>query len=166
MNSDGTLRLTTMSANGVKLHPDPKTGVIPTSEYLKAYPSPYNYQKYILVDISDQTLKYYEHSKVVLSCKVVTGNVANGTTTPTGKYKIFFKKKNVDLVGADYVSHVSYWMEFASGGYGMHDATWRSSFGGTIYKYNGSHGCVNMPYSSAAKLYSLAAVGTIVIVQR
>ncbi len=39
--------------------------------------------------------------------------------------------------GADYASPVSFWMPF-NGGVGFHDATWRSSFGGTIYQYNGS----------------------------
>jgi lipoprotein-anchoring transpeptidase ErfK/SrfK len=40
-----------------------------------------------------------------------------------------------------------------NGGIGLHDATWRSSFGGNIYKTNGSHGCVNMPLQSAKKVY-------------
>ena len=39
-----------------------------------------------------------------------------------------------------------------NGGIGFHDASWRNTFGGTIYKKNGSHGCVNMPYA-AAKTY-------------
>ena len=34
-----------------------------------------------------------------------------------------------------------------------HDADWRSSFGGEIYKTNGSHGCINLPPAKAAVLY-------------
>ena len=40
---------------------------------------------------------------------------------------------------------VTYWMPF-NGGIGFHDATWRGCFGGQIYIWSGSHGCVNMPY--------------------
>jgi hypothetical protein len=49
------------------------------------------------------------------------------------------------------------------GGYGLHDATWRSSFGGTIYYYSGSHGCVNLPKSAAKTIYNNVSVGTKVI---
>ena len=49
------------------------------------------------------------------------------------------------------------------GGYGLHDANWRSSFGGTIYYYDGSHGCVNLPSSAAKKIYNNVSVGTKVI---
>lgn len=38
-------------------------------------------------------------------------------------------------------------------GIGMHDATWRGKFGGSIYISGGSHGCVNMPKNAAAKTY-------------
>ena len=55
-------------------------------------------------------------------------------------------------------------MCFLGNGYGLHDATWRSSFGGDIYKYSGSHGCVNLPPSKAGELYDLISVGTIVII--
>ena len=43
-------------------------------------------------------------------------------------------------------------MEFRKS-YGLHDATWRDSFGGTIYQTNGSHGCVNLPYKMAEIIY-------------
>jgi len=39
------------------------------------------------------------------------------------------------------------------GGIGLHDATWRYQFGGNIYKWNGSHGCVNMPLNAAKVVY-------------
>ena len=42
-----------------------------------------------------------------------------------------------------------------NGGIGMHDATWRGSFGGSIYQYSGSHGCINMPKAKAASLYEM-----------
>ena len=47
---------------------------------------------------------------------------------------------------------------------GFHDATWRGSFGGSIYTYNGSHGCVNMPYSAAQELFEYVDGGTVVVI--
>ena len=54
-------------------------------------------------------------------------------------------------------------MPFTWDGQGLHDASWRSSFGGSIYSYNGSHGCVNLPVSFASQLYEEAKTGTPVI---
>ena len=63
-----------------------------------------------------------------------------------------------------YESFVSYWMPFIGGSYGLHDASWRSNFGGDIYIYSGSHGCVNLPPAKAGELYKMVSVGTVVIV--
>ena len=63
----------------------------------------------------------------------------------------------------EYESPVSYWMPFYDG-CGFHDATWRGSFGGSIYTYNGSHGCVNMPYSAAQELFEYVDGGTVVVI--
>ena len=48
--------------------------------------------------------------------------------------------------------------------YGMHDAYWRSEFGGKIYKSSGSHGCVNLPKEIAPKVYKKIKVGTPVLI--
>ena len=50
-----------------------------------------------------------------------------------------------------------------NGGIGLHDATWRSSFGGTLYKNGGSHGCVNLPHSVAQKIFENISAGTPVL---
>lgn len=62
----------------------------------------------------------------------------------------------------EYESYVNYWMPF-NGGIGMHDASWRGSFGGSIYMYSGSHGCINMPSSKAAKLYEMIEKDCVVV---
>jgi hypothetical protein len=46
----------------------------------------------------------------------------------------------------------------------MHDATWRGKFGGVIYKTSGSHGCVNLPLSSAARIFDLVSPGEPIVV--
>lgn len=148
----------------VTIRPNKKTGAITKKQYRRASYGPYNYKKYILVDISDQTLKYYVKGKVKLKSKVVTGG--RGCGTPTGRFKLHRKARNVNLTGPGYVSHVNYWMPFIGQSYGMHDASWRSEFGGSIYKYNGSHGCVNMPRSKVSKLYKMVPNGTRVIIRK
>ncbi|MBQ7219118.1 MAG: L,D-transpeptidase, partial [Ruminococcus sp.] len=88
----------------------------------------------------------------------------DSSDTPKGVYYINNKARNINLVGADYVSFVEYWMAFIGGSYGIHDASWRSSFGGSIYKGNGSHGCVNTPYEAVKKIYNNVSVGTPVVI--
>ena len=114
---------------------------------------------YIRISISNQYLEYYEKGKVVLSSPVVTGY---GGDTPYGTYSILNKKTNARLVAADnsYDTRVNYWMAFIGNSHGLHDATWRSSFGGNIYTYDPSHGCVNMPYYKIESLYYMVEVGT------
>jgi erfK/ybiS/ycfS/ynhG family protein len=58
---------------------------------------------------------------------------------------------------------VSYWMPF-NGNIGLHDATWRSKFGGNIYVKNGSHGCINLPKNKAAELFAKIQKGCPVVV--
>lgn len=118
---------------------------------------------YIVVSISNQTLKYYEYGELVLSSNVVTG--INGKT-PIGNFKVLNKARDIILKGKDYKSFVSYWIAFKGVAFGFHDASWRSKFGGTIYKYNGSHGCVNMPYSKVKKLYNMVSIGTPVYIKK
>ena len=118
------------------------------------------------VNLGAQTVNYVKNNKSVMSCSCVTGTA--GHRTPTGIYSISYKARNVTLRGRNddgskYASPVSYWMPF-NGGIGLHDATWRGSFGGSIYMYNGSHGCVNMPYAKAAELYGMVDAGTLVYV--
>ena len=54
---------------------------------------------------------------------------------------------------------MNYWMPFLGNAYGLHDASWRSRFGGSIYSYAGSHGCINLPREKAAELFDLVNVG-------
>lgn len=119
---------------------------------------------YILISIKNQKLWYYQNNKLLLTSKIVTGQ-KNEYDTPKGIYQIRGKDKEVYLIGEDYKSWVDYWMLIDSKTQiGLHDAQWRSTFGGTIYKYNGSHGCINLPYNVAKKIYNTAPVGTKVII--
>ena len=126
------------------------------------------------VDLTEQYARYYNADAVLMwETDVVTGNTTLGHGTPVGVYYIHDKERNTVLVSADidpktgkpeYESPVSYWMPFKTGNWGLHDASWRGSFGGNIYTYNGSHGCVNLPVSKAAELWDLVSIGTVVVV--
>ena len=66
-------------------------------------------------------------------------------------------------MGENYSSAVKYWMPF-NGNVGMHDASWRSEFGGWQYIINGSHGCINLPTEKAAEIYEIVEKGECVFV--
>ena len=124
---------------------------------------------YIEVSIDDQHLWFYKDGKLVLDTDIVTGNRGNHDT-PTGVYRILYTQRNATLKGRimsngepEYVTKVSYWMPFYDG-CGFHDANWRRSFGGSIYRWNGSHGCVNMPPAKAAELHDYVQAGTIAVI--
>ncbi len=123
---------------------------------------------YIWVSIADQQLSYFVDGQLALSSPVVTGNAGNHDT-PTGEYSVIYKARNVTLRGQEdngdeYESFVQYWIAFLGSEYGMHDASWRSEFGGGIYMGDGSHGCINMPESQAAALYDMVEEGTPVFI--
>ena len=132
-----------------------------TAPYSAKSDKPYG-GSYVEIDLTNQKLYLYKNGERLLTTSLVSGSVVKGYCTPTGVYSIYSKQTDRYLTGADYRSFVSYWMPFL-GGYGLHDATWRSSFGGTIYHYNGSHGCVNLPKSAAKTVYNNVSVGTKVI---
>ena len=92
------------------------------------------------------------------------GNMSiDGCPTPTGVYILNSRQKDTVLVGPNYKSPVSFWMPFIGNSIGLHDASWRWNFGGDIYKTNGSHGCINLPYSLAQSIYDNISVGTPII---
>ena len=113
---------------------------------------------YVEVNLTKQHIWCYKDGALVAEGDIVTGNVSSGWETPQGVYKLKSKERDRILRGPGYASPVTYWMPF-NGGIGLHDATWRNSFGGSIYKNNGSHGCINLPYNVASKIYNSIKVG-------
>ena len=116
---------------------------------------------YVNVSIAKQRLDYYEYNKIVLTTPITSGK---NNYTKTGTFKIRNKVRNTTLKGEDYVSFVKYWMGYG-GAYGLHDASWRNTFGTMDYKTNGSHGCINLPTPAAKKLYDMIEIGTPVYIK-
>lgn len=107
---------------------------------------------YVEMNLTAQHLFYYKNGKLLIESDFVSGNEAKGWSTPAGAYELTYKQRNAVLKGKNYNTPVTYWMPF-NGNIGMHDGYWRSSFGGTIYKKNGSHGCINLPPAVAKTIY-------------
>lgn len=114
---------------------------------------------YIEVDITNQMMYYYEEGELKLETPVVTGNTSLRRGTPVGTNYVYDKQKNRILRGEGYESPVKYWIP-VKGAIGIHDASWRSTYGGEIYKTNGSHGCINTPLEKVAELYDMVEIGT------
>ena len=128
--------------------------------------------RYIDVDITEQYARMYDDGgNLIWESECVSGGPAEANDTVTGVFYIEDKVSPMKLIGLDsngdgepdYENDVTYWMPFW-GGYGFHDATWRYSFGGSEYLYDGSHGCVNLPYAAAELLYYNVEVGDPVVV--
>ena len=118
---------------------------------------------YIDVSIDKQHMWYVKNDKVIFESDVVTGDVSKGRGTSKGVWMVELKKKN-HYMKENHVT-VKYWMPIdTSRGVGFHDAPWRGSFGGTIYRHNGSHGCINMPPAKAKELYGIVPVNIPVLV--
>ncbi len=118
---------------------------------------------YVEIDLTSQHLWVYSNGSVAVDSDFVSGCVNKGRTTPVGSYAITYKQRDATLVGENYSSPVKYWMPF-NGNVGMHDASWRTEFGGELYVTNGSHGCINLPTDNAAKIYETVEKGEAVFV--
>jgi len=127
--------------------------------------------KVIVISLSRQALTAYQNGTAVLTTLVATGRPA--LPTPPGVYNVFARMSGFYMVspwpvGSPYwypKSYVNFGLEFLGGGYFIHDAPWRSWYGPGSNLYNGTHGCVNVPYSPMLFLWNWAPIGTTVIVQ-
>lgn len=117
---------------------------------------------YVEINLSAQHLFFYLNGKLLIESDFVSGCVMNDHMTPVGTYGITYKEKDATLVGEDYETPVKYWMPF-NGNVGLHDASWRSNFGGEIFLTNGSHGCINLPPNVAKTIYENIKKGIPVI---
>ncbi|NFN85950.1 hypothetical protein FDF31_03880 [Clostridium sporogenes] len=107
---------------------------------------------YVEINITRQHLWFYKDGKLITQGAIVTGNPNRGNATPVGIYMLNYKQKDAVLMGPTYEAKVTYFMPF-NGDIGIHDASWRPSFGGDIYKRTGTHGCVNTPLHLAKIIF-------------
>ena len=142
----------------------------------------------VIVSITKQHMWACSGATQSYDSPVITGmETLAADLTPIGTYKIYAKETDVYLKGQDstgsWDDYVNYWMPFLDdqyGVYGFHDLTQTangangradSDFGNiNIYApytaaKHGSHGCVEMPLTTAAWLYNWAQIGATVSIQ-
>ena len=125
---------------------------------------------YVEVDILNQHVFFYIDYELYYDGDCVSG-LEYGHATPSGIFSIQDKERGRILEGynsdgtVSYTAYVEYWMCFYPH-YGLHDASWRDYFGGDIYLYDGSHGCVNLSRYTASMLYDAIDYDTPVIIFR
>ncbi|MGQ4537918.1 L,D-transpeptidase family protein [Dermabacteraceae bacterium P7074] len=117
------------------------------------------------VDLTKKTLTVYNGTNVVFGPRKIVDGKKDWETT-LGTFKIYHRLEKQDMTNeARYPKdHPLYyytkdvpWVMYFKGGYAIHGAYWRKSFG-----YSGSHGCINMSVSDAKWVYDHTTYGTVV----
>ena len=119
---------------------DPATSGTPRTQIP---PKPPPKQKWVVVDISEQRIYFYEDGKIVRSNLVSTG--MPGTPTNLGTQYVWLRVYNETMSGPGYyLENVYFTQYFNSEGEALHYAWWHNNFGRPM-----SHGCVNMDWSTS-----------------
>jgi len=125
-----------------------------------------SWDKYILIDRSDQTLYAYEGDELFMKESVSTG--LSYTPTPRGNFVIYKKTPTRYMQGPLPGISVKYYdlpgvpwnLYFTKEGGVIHGTYWHDKFG-----QQWSNGCVNIDTTKAERLYAWADIGTPVVVQ-
>lgn len=111
-------------------------------------------EKWIEVSLDEQKLRAWEGNKLIMEFPISSGL---WTPTPKGTFSIWHKTRNQTMSGGSkelgtyyYLPNVPHNMFFHKG-YAIHGAYWHNNFGHPM-----SHGCVNSPLASVAKLFEWA----------
>ncbi|HRY36861.1 MAG TPA: L,D-transpeptidase [Candidatus Magasanikbacteria bacterium] len=114
--------------------------------------------RHVEVDKNTQQLKWFLNNVQVGKAPVSTGVV--GMDTPNGEFKILRKRPTVNYQGRTYNYPNTKWnLEFKKSFY-LHGAYWHNQFGIKPM----SHGCVNIAYENAEKIYKFLSVGDRVVI--
>lgn len=126
----------------------------------------------LVVSLVEQTLRYYQHGKLVRAFHITSGQY--DLPSPPGYWQIFLRESPTKFTSSEPKgspfwypdTKINYAMEYHSGGYFFHDSWWRADYGvGTNFPHydsggdegfagSGSHGCINMAEDEIAWLYA------------
>jgi lipoprotein-anchoring transpeptidase ErfK/SrfK len=112
--------------------------------------------RWIDVDLAEQTLAVYENGKLIFATVIASG--LEPFWTRPGTFQIYQKKetetmRNNDPTDFYYLDNVP-WTMYFDGARALHGAYWRTRFG-----YPQSHGCVNLSVGDAHWIFNWAAEG-------
>ena len=123
-------------------------------EWIPDFPIP-DEERWIRVDLSEQTLIAYERDKPVRAFIISSG--LPGTPTVTGEFRIRAKVRSQTMSGGSEELGTYYslpnvqWVQYFYEDYGFHGSYWHNNFGNPM-----SHGCVNMTNADARWLFDWA----------
>jgi L,D-transpeptidase catalytic domain len=108
-------------------------------------------ERWIDVDISEQTLVAYEGNKPVFATLISSGR--KDFDTPEGSFIIYSKHVTItmdDTQAGDEAYSIEDvpWTQYFEEGYALHAAFWHNRFGRVR-----SHGCINLPPADARRLF-------------
>ena len=119
-------------------------------------------ETYVEVCITQQKMWCYKDGLCVVETDITSGNEGAGFATPSGSvWAVDAKKKDAEF--KLFPVTVEFWLPF-NGDCGIHDSTWRENYGGDVYKYDGSHGCINTPRDAAEKVFEAIEIGDPVVI--
>ncbi len=121
---------------------------------------------YVEINLRQQHMWVWKDGEVVVDTDIVSGLPVWGRVTYMGCFAIKKKENEVTLGDVEvegYSQVVKYWAPF-NGGEGLHDAWWRENFGGDIWLYAGSHGCINVPAEVMPDVFANVEVGEAVVI--
>ena len=111
---------------------------------------------YLEISLANQRMWLYQDGEVVVETDVVTGLAGDpARETPTGSFKTTDFYTDHTMTGDYGEIFCKYFIRITEDGVGVHDADWRSSFGGTIYQWDGSHGCINTPPEPTKQIFDI-----------
>jgi lipoprotein-anchoring transpeptidase ErfK/SrfK len=115
-----------------------------------------NSQRWIDVNLAEQTLAVYDAGELVFATVIASG--LEPFWTRPGLFQIFQKKETENMRNSDpsdfyYLDNVP-WTMYFDGARALHGAYWRTRFG-----YPQSHGCVNLSVGDSHWLFNWAVVG-------
>jgi hypothetical protein len=143
----------------------------------------YNYmqQNVVVVSLSEQVMRVYEHGKLIEAFRVTTGRPEKPSLP--GNWSVE-EKLSPTVFKSDEPKDSPYWypdtpityaMLYHSGGYFIHDSWWRDDYGpdtqfphvdssGDSFSFDGSHGCINVSTVDAAWIYHFVDIHTHVVI--
>jgi lipoprotein-anchoring transpeptidase ErfK/SrfK len=140
----------------------------PTPHIARDLPPPGPEERWVLVDLSDQTTNAMVGNQVWYTAYVTTGKA--GWETPVGEFRINYRVYDETMTSASIGAEEYYVLEdvlftqyFTNAGHALHLNYWRpdSVFGNEPT----SHGCVGMRYADAEFFWNFVNVGSRVVIQ-
>ncbi|MBN1876629.1 MAG: L,D-transpeptidase [Anaerolineae bacterium] len=104
--------------------------------------SPGHPDKWIQINLGEQTLQCFEKEQVVYQTRVSSGIQG---LTPRGEFRVLYKRYTRRMTGEDYdLPGIAFPVYITSSGIAIHGTYWHNDFGRPH-----SHGCLNVPNEAA-----------------